>query len=126
MANSKNWPLSTFGRQLAQGSGIGDLMDDLGHALAQGGDNLLMLGGGQPAHLPEVDLVWRQRCEQIVRQASDLRAVVGNYEPPLGSTVFRESIARLLRSRYGWDLTLENVAITAGGQTAFFYLFNTQ
>ena len=35
MANSKNWPLSTFGRQLAQGSGIGDLMDDLGHALAQ-------------------------------------------------------------------------------------------
>lgn len=124
MANSQNWPLSIFGRQLAQGSGIGDLMDDLGHALAQGGDHLLMLGGGQPAHLPEVDLVWRQRCEQIVRQASDLRAVVGNYEPPLGSTVFRESIARLLRSRYGWDLTLENVAITAGGQTAFFYLFN--
>ena len=58
-----SWELSEFGRGLCSGSGIGELMDDLGHALAQGGGRVLMLGGGQPAHIPEMDALLRKRME---------------------------------------------------------------
>ena len=92
-------------------------MDDLGHALAQGGDNLLMLEVGNP----------RIFLKSILSGGSVVNRLSGKHPTyvqwsaitsPLGSTVFRNR-SRLLRSRYGWDLTLENVAITAGGQTAF-------
>jgi len=63
------WELSTFGKNLCEGSGIGELMDDLGEALAGGGD-VKMLGGGQPAHVPEVDAVWRRRMEEIMAELS--------------------------------------------------------
>ena len=48
--------LSTFANRLTRGSGIGHLMEDLGAALVEGRD-LLMLGGGNPAHIPEVQRV---------------------------------------------------------------------
>ncbi len=100
-------------------------MDDLGHALATGGDEVCMLGGGQPAHLPELDAVWRRRCQELLEEPGRIEAVVGNYEPPLGNQAFRESIAALLQRRFGWNLSFENVAVTAGGQTGLFFLFNT-
>ncbi|MDF7801127.1 hypothetical protein P4C99_16745 [Pontiellaceae bacterium B1224] len=43
--------LSKFGEKFTRKAGITQLMDDLGAAMA-GGD-MLMLGGGNPAHIPE-------------------------------------------------------------------------
>ena len=119
------WEFSQFGEQLGRGSGIGELMDDLGHALATGGEDMLMLGGGQPAHLPEVDALWRKRWKDLLNEPGKVEAVAGNYDPPLGNTAFRDSIAALLQRQYGWKVTRENVAVTAGGQTALFMLFNS-
>ena len=115
---------SEFGQGLCCGSGIGELMDDLGHALTAGGDHIHMLGGGQPAHIPEMDALWRQRIEAIATTSGELEHMLGNYEPPAGSTHFRQAIARLFSQEFGWDLSAENIAITMGGQTAFFSLFN--
>ena len=115
---------SEFGQGLCCGSGIGELMDDLGHALAAGGNHIHMLGGGQPAHIPEMDALWRQRIEAIAATPGELEHMLGNYEPPAGSTRFRQAIARLFRQEFGGDLSAENIAITMGGQTAFFSLFN--
>lgn len=115
---------SEFGQGLCCGSGIGELMDDLGHALGAGGDHIHMLGGGQPAHIPEMDALWRQRIEAIAATSGELEHMLGNYEPPAGSTHFRQAIARLFSQEFGWDLSAENIAITMGGQTAFFSLFN--
>ena len=115
---------SEFGQGLCCGSGIGELMDDLGHALAAGGNHIHMLGGGQPAHIPEMDALWRQRIETIAATSGELEHMLGNYEPPAGSTHFRQAIARLFSQEFGWDLSAENIAITMGGQTAFFSLFN--
>ena len=115
---------SEFGQGLCCGSGIGELMDDLGHALAAGGNHIHMLGGGQPAHIPEMDALWRQRIEAIAATSGELEHMLGNYEPPAGSTHFRQAIARLFSQEFGWDLSAENIAITMGGQTAFFSLFN--
>lgn len=117
------WELSTFGKNLCEGSGIGELMDDLGEALA-GGENMRMLGGGQPAHVPEMDAVWRQRMEEIAAEEGGLEKMLGNYDAPAGSEAFRSALASLLKKKFGWDVTYENFAVTMGGQTAFFFLFN--
>ncbi|MGE9268314.1 MAG: valine--pyruvate transaminase, partial [Verrucomicrobiales bacterium] len=119
-----DWELSEFGRQLGAGSGIGDLMDDLGAALASGGEGVMMLGGGQPAHIPEMDALWRERMAQLLANGDEYERVMGNYEPPAGSLAFREAVAALLRREFGWDLGAENVGVTSGGQTAFFFLLN--
>ncbi len=80
------WEWSTFGRRLGGGSGIGELMADLGEALASGGDRVRMLGGGQPAHIPEMDALWRKRIEQIDAEPGGLEHMLGNYEPPAGNS----------------------------------------
>ncbi len=117
------WRLSKFGENLCEGSGIGELMDDLGEALAAGGD-VKMLGGGQPAHIPEIDVVWRHRMQEIMSDPGGLEKMIGNYDVPAGSELFRKALAKLFRKEFGWEVTHENFAVTMGGQTAFFFLFN--
>lgn len=115
---------SDFGKRLCMGSGIEELMDDLGNALAHGGPDILMLGGGQPAHIPEVNALWRRRLEEIMSTPGSLEKVLANYDPPRGSPRFLDAVAQLFNQSFGWNITAKNVAITPGGQTAFFFLFN--
>ncbi|MFK8110786.1 MAG: valine--pyruvate transaminase [Rubripirellula sp.] len=120
-----SWELSDFGRQLCSGSGIGELMQDLGEALAAGGDSVRMLGGGQPSHIPEVDAIWRQRMEAIAAEPGTLEHMLGNYEPPSGNLRFRTAVADLFRRQFRWEIGPQNIGVTMGGQTAFFFLFNS-
>ena len=115
---------SEFGKRLCMGSGIEELMDDLGNALVSGGPDVRMLGGGQPAHIPEVNALWRRRLEEIMALPGGLEKMLSNYDPPRGNPLFLDSIAALFRESFGWDISAKNIAITAGGQTAFFFLFN--
>ena len=115
---------SIFGQQLCTGSGIEELMDDLGNALSQGGPNLKMLGGGQPAAIPEMNALWKRRMEEIAASPEGFDKMLANYEPPRGNPAFIRSMAKMLREHFGWDVTEKNIAITSGGQTAFFFLFN--
>jgi valine--pyruvate aminotransferase len=118
-----SWELSKFGKNLCEGSGIGELMDDLGEALACGG-KVRMLGGGQPAHVPEVDAVWRQRMEEIMAEPGRFEKTLGNYDVPAGNEAFREALASLFRKEFGWEVTAENFSVTQGGQTGVICLFN--
>lgn len=118
------YPFSKIGQGLAGGSGIGELMDDLGHALANAGPELKMLGGGQPAQIPEINAIWQHRLREISESAVDSRRMLTTYDPPQGNPNFMKAIAGLLRESFGWDVSEENIALTSGGQTAFFYLFN--
>ncbi len=99
------------------------LMDDMGEAMA-GEQEALMLGGGNPAHIPEVQSFFRERMQQILDQPGEFARVVGDYDPPRGSMKFLEALADLLNRTYGWGLTAENVALTNGSQSAFFLMFN--
>ena len=51
---------SLAGAKLAGRSGILELMDDMGHALA-GDPEMRMLGGGNPASVPAVETLVRER-----------------------------------------------------------------
>ena len=115
---------STLGNRIASTSGIEVLMDDLGKAMAEGGENIKMLGGGNPAHIPEVAELWRSRMEEILATEDQFERMVGNYDPPSGNARFITALAELLQREYGWDITEDNIAVTAGGQTGFFFLFN--
>ena len=115
--------ISRFGRKIAVTSGIGRLMEDLGIAYAQG-RNILMLGGGNPAHIPKVQEYFRSSMEKLLRDGDDFERAIGNYDPPGGNREFIKAISALLRRKLGWDIRPENIALTNGSQTAFFILFN--
>jgi valine--pyruvate aminotransferase len=119
-----SYEFSDFGHHLGKGSGIGELMDDLGHALASGGQDLKMLGGGQPARIPGITAVWRRRIEELLAETGGLDRALTTYDPPQGNPRFITAIAGLFRRTFAWDIGPQNIAITSGGQTAFFLLFN--
>jgi valine--pyruvate aminotransferase len=115
---------SLFGERLASGSGIQELMDDLGRAMAGAHGPIRMLGGGNPAHIPEMQAVWRNRMAAILAEPFEFDRMMTNYDPPIGNAKFIAALAGLLRREFGWNIGPDNIAITAGGQTAFFFLFN--
>ncbi|MFP4351929.1 MAG: valine--pyruvate transaminase [Puniceicoccaceae bacterium] len=116
---------SSIGRRMSRGSGIEDLMDDLGKALVSGGDSVAMLGGGNPAPIPEGRRLWRRRMKELLEDEGDtFDRMLGYYDPHQGNARFIRAVADLFNQEYGWNLTPENIAVTNGGQTAFFFLFN--
>ncbi len=115
---------SALGDRAAAGSGIETLMDDLGHALASSGPEIRMLGGGNPAHIPEMEAVWKRRLDEIVGDPALRRRTLAIYDPPRGNPGVIAALAGLLRDELGWPVGPENIAVTPGGQTAFHFLFN--
>jgi len=115
--------LSYIGQRLAGPSGIQELMDDCGEALTLYPD-MRMLGGGQPAAIPEVQALWRQRMSEMLLDGAALDKTLLNYDPPGGNPVFREAMATFLKRECGWDVTRENIAVVPSSQTGFFLLFN--
>ncbi len=115
--------LSTFGRRMASRSGIMELMDDLGKAMS-GDKEMLMLGGGNPAGIPEMQAIWRQELEGLVNDGNRLDSVLCHYDVPQGNPRFLKAVAKLFRDEYGWEIGPENVAVTNSSQNAFFMLLN--
>jgi valine--pyruvate aminotransferase len=114
---------SEIGNRLAGHTGIQELMDDCGEALAVRPD-MRMLGGGQPAAIPEIQAIWRQRMRALLEDGTTLDRTLLNYDPPGGSPLFREQFAAFLNQQCGWELTPENVVVLPSSQSAFFLLFN--
>jgi valine--pyruvate aminotransferase len=115
--------VSRFGKKIAETSGIGRLMDDLGNALTEGRD-ILMLGGGNPAHIPKVQEHFRESMHKLLENGDEFERVIGNYDSPQGNKKFVEAISRLLADEFGWDIQSKKIALTNGSQSAFFILFN--
>jgi valine--pyruvate aminotransferase len=115
--------MSLFGKKIATESGIGRLMEDLGTALSQRRD-MLMLGGGNPAHIRQVQKYFRASMEKLLQGSDEFERAIGNYDPPSGNLEFIEAVAVLLRKELGWEIESKNIALTNGSQTAFFILFN--
>lgn len=114
--------LSKFGEKFSRQAGITQLMNDLGAAMASG--DMLMLGGGNPAHIPAVQQEFRKRIEKMLASDRSFEKMIGNYDGACGNGEFICALATLMRDTFGWDIAPENIALTNGSQTAFFCLFN--
>ncbi len=83
-----------------------------------------MLGGGNPAHVPEVQAIFKKRMETILSTPGEFERIIGNYDTPQGAKAFIGALAELFRNDFGWKVGPENIALTNGSQNAFFSLFN--
>lgn len=114
--------LSDFGRRFQAYSGITHLMDDLAEGLAQPGT--IMLGGGNPATIPEVVAVFEAVLDKL-RDSGKLISTLANYDAPQGKASFLENLADFFQQQYGWNISSRNIALTHGSQSSFFILFNS-
>ncbi|MDJ0928554.1 MAG: valine--pyruvate transaminase [Gammaproteobacteria bacterium] len=114
---------SSFGKRFTRYTGTRELMDDLGQAMSAE-ERVMMLGGGNPAHIPAVLERFAGRLRETANQPRELRRMLADYAAPAGELRFREALAALLRREYGWPLSAENIALTGGSQSGFFLLFN--
>jgi len=114
---------SKFASRFDGDSGIVQLMDDLGNAMT-GNNDLLMLGGGNPSHIPIVQECFRESLLRLIGNPTLFSHVIGNYELPQGNQDFIDAIVEMINTQYGWGIKSENVALTIGSQSAFFFLFN--
>ena len=115
--------LSAFGEKLTRGSGIVDLMQDLGSALNENPD-MIFMGGGNPARIPEMEAVIKTQYQKLCDDAEQLFSTTGVYQSPQGELEFRTNIAAMLKQQFGWQLTEANIAVSNGSQSAFYILFN--
>ncbi len=107
--------LSEFGNRFCGKIGISELMDDLGKAL-NGDHPMLMLGGGNPSHIPAVQALFRERMTHILATPGEFEQVIGNYDTPQGARLFIEALAERFRQDFGWDISPANIALTNGSQ----------
>lgn len=99
-------------------------MEDLGEAMAKGDARTLMLGGGNPAHIPEMEAIFRKTLGEIVNDPSLCARMLGDYDPPAGHPDFRKALASELKARFGWPIGPENIFLSPGSQASFYTLFN--
>lgn len=112
---------STFGEKFNRDSGITQLMGDLNDGLRTPG--AIMLGGGNPAAIPDMLSYFHTTCEEMLQDGS-LIAGMTNYDGPQGKNAFIEQLATVLKARYGWNITANNISLSNGSQSGFFSLFN--
>ncbi|MCB1326861.1 MAG: valine--pyruvate transaminase [Leptospiraceae bacterium] len=115
--------LSAFGEKFKTDSGIFSLMADLDEALNRNPD-LLMLGGGNPGHIPEVEKALRTAMQDVLANERSFERAIGIYDSPVGDRNFLSALAPVLSRELGHPVGPENLALTNGSQNAFFYLFN--
>ena len=115
--------LSLFGEKLTNGSGIVDLMQDLGSALNEN-PNMIFMGGGNPARIPQMEAVFKTQYKKLIESSEQLYSTTGVYQSPQGEQGFRREIAAMLNKQFDWPVTEENIAVSNGSQSAFYILFN--
>ena len=114
---------STYAQHYSSESGIVQLMQDLTIAAPPGGQ-LYPMGGGNPAHIPEVESALRQIASEVIDDAKRFSQMVGDYDAPQGHERFRAALAERLSRLFKKPLSASNIAITNGSQASFEILFN--
>jgi valine--pyruvate aminotransferase len=115
---------SNFGNKFGGDAGILSLMKDLGEALATGGDDIIMMGGGNPGIIPEFQKRMQLRLQALATDDDACKRLMSVYSAPQGDLSFLSGLAQLLHKQYGWELGPENICLTNGSQTGFFQLLN--
>ena len=115
--------LSAFGEKFSARSGAVELMDDLGNALLEN-PNAILMGGGNPGQIPAMEQVFQQRLQSLLDDPKQRHNLLGRYQSPQGEKSFRVQMARFLKRKFNWQLSEKNIGISNGSQSAFFVLYN--
>lgn len=99
-------------------------MEDLSISVPSGG-TVFPLGGGNPAHIPEVQALLQESAQALLDNRALFNATLGDYDSPQGNEMLRDWLANKLHDDYGWAVTSDNIAITNGSQASFEVLFNS-
>ncbi len=114
---------SRFGEKFTRPNAITQLMDDLGKANQSGQSDFVMLGGGNPAMIPEAQAVFIKELQRVAN-GKQAEHMLGLYDGPQGNEGFIQALVSLFNQTYGWSLGTSNIALTNGSQSSFFSLFN--
>jgi valine--pyruvate aminotransferase len=98
-------------------------MTDLSAPPANPREPFSMLGGGNPAIIPELCSAWELAVRGLV-DGSGFQRLIGAYDSQIGSESFRAAIAECFAKAYGWTISEKNVGVVNGSQIAAFYLIN--
>jgi valine--pyruvate aminotransferase len=115
--------LSAFGEKFSARSGAVELMEDLGNALIEN-PNAILMGGGNPGQIPAMEAVFEKRLHSLNSDTLQRHNLLGRYQSPQGEKSFIQEMASFLKRRFGWQLTERNIAVSNGSQSAFFILYN--
>lgn len=116
-------PFSAFGKKFTKTSGITELMQDLGEAIENNDPETCMLGGGNPALIPEVTETFRKEMQAIM-DSGEFDKALGFYSSPQGENKFITALVNFINEQYQWGISNKNIVLTNGSQNSFFYLFN--
>jgi valine--pyruvate aminotransferase len=119
-----NPALTQFGNQMSQLTGVRAIMKDIAQTLkANIGEQFINLSPGNPVILPEIEQLWRKYTEELL-SSSDYGEVVCRYGQSQGYEPLIDAIANEFNRHYGLSLTHENILITPGSQSIYFYAAN--
>ena len=116
--------LSQFGMQMSQLTGVRAIMKDIIETLRNSaGKEFINLSAGNPVILPEVEQLWRE-CTEDLLASSQYGEVVCRYGSSQGYAPLIEAVVKDFNNRYGLSLSNENILITSGSQSLYFYAAN--
>ncbi|MDP6104110.1 MAG: valine--pyruvate transaminase [Gammaproteobacteria bacterium] len=114
---------SKFGIKFSSENGITRLMDDLGSANHSNDTDIVMLGGGNPAPINQLNEIFIKEITKLIDK-SEIASVIGRYDSPRGNAEFIKALSIMFNKHYKWDIDESNIVITNGSQNSFFSLFN--
>ena len=116
--------LSQFGTQMSQLTGVRAIMKDIIETLRNSaGKDFINLSAGNPVILPEVAQLWRE-CTEDLLASSEYAEVVCRYGSSQGYEPLIEAVVKDFNQRYGLNLSQDNILITPGSQSLYFYAAN--
>lgn len=119
-----NLRLTKFAVQMSELSGARVIMKDVIKTLSTDNEQkLINLSVGNPLILPELEQLWRD-CTQELLDSPEYGRVVCRYGSSQGYFPLIDAIANDLNQRYRLNLTRQNILITPGSQSLYFYAAN--
>lgn len=116
--------LSQIGLHMSNLTGIRGIMKDIIETLqTKREQEFIILSAGNPLLLPKVEQLWRD-CNAELLASSEYGEVVCRYGSSRGYAPLIQALAKDFNRRYGLSLSEENILITPGSQTLYFYAAN--
>ena len=114
---------SKLGDRFTEDSGISSLMRDLGAAL-QSNSSMIFMGGGNPAQFESVNAIFAREIANVTSNKELFNKYFGTYQSPEGHIEFRKAVSSMLSKELNAEISIDNIAISNGSQSAFFIIFN--